>query len=202
MKYPRTQHLPWSNGGSVDDLRMIDTSHFNGKTLVYTEKLDGENTVMTRENIHARSETGYSKPWQTFLKAKWASFKFEIPEGMEICGENLYAVHSIEYGVLPSVFFVFNIFMDDFVLSVPEMIEWANLLNLPIVPIIKYGPIEELEIPTKSSFGKECEGYVVRNIESFKIQDFSKNVAKCVREDHVQTNAHWTKTWKKSNFLP
>lgn len=55
MKYPRTFHFPWSNGGTADDCRLTDLSNFHDKSLVYTEKLDGENcleknTIVTTED--------------------------------------------------------------------------------------------------------------------------------------------------------
>ena len=36
-----------------------------------------------------------------------------------------------------------------------------------------------------------CEGYVVRNAEQFAFNDFSDNIAKWVRRNHVQTDEHW-----------
>lgn len=38
---------------------------------------------------------------------------------------------------------------------------------------------------------EKCEGFVVRKIEQFHYQDFSQNVAKWVRSNHVQTDEHW-----------
>jgi hypothetical protein len=35
------------------------------------------------------------------------------------------------------------------------------------------------------------EGYVVRNADKFHYDDFSSNVAKWVRKNHVQTDTHW-----------
>jgi hypothetical protein len=43
----------------------------------------------------------------------------------------------------------------------------------------------------RSQFGPEQEGYVVRNTSSFLLRDFEQNVAKFVREGHVQTDKHW-----------
>ena len=48
----------------------------------------------------------------------------------------------------------------------------------------------------KNKSNNEVEGFVVRNIDSFKYEDFSKNVGKYVRANHVQTNQHWTENWK------
>lgn len=196
MKYPRTPHLPWSLGGTADDVRLINIDCLKEKTLVYTEKLDGENTVMTRDSIHARSETGYNNPWQTVMKKKWSEIRYNIPNDFTICGENLYAIHSIEYNNLKDYFYVFGMLNKDIFLSWDETKEYCQLLELELVPEIIKGELVELPIPKTSVLGNECEGYVVRNIESFHINMFSNNVAKAVREHHVQTNIHWTKNWR------
>ena len=36
--------------------------------------------------------------------------------------------------------------------------------------------------------------------DTFLFEDFDKNVFKYVRENHVQTNENWKKTWKKAEF--
>lgn len=55
FKYPRTLHLPWSLGSTSDDKFMSNVEHFNGKRIIITEKMDGENTNMYSDKIHARS---------------------------------------------------------------------------------------------------------------------------------------------------
>ena len=40
-------------------------------------------------------------------------------------------------------------------------------------------------------YKKDHEGYVVRNVNSFSYDQFSKNVAKLVRKNHVQTSHNW-----------
>jgi len=202
MKYARTPHLKWSIGGTADDIRLANTSHFNNKTLLYSEKLDGECSCLTRDTIHARSEDGYCKSWQTYMKSYWNNMKHNIPDDMTIFGENLYAIHSIEYNSLPSYFFVFNIVYKGVFISYQEMSEWCELLDLHKVPVfLKSDRLVEMEIPSKSAFGDVCEGYVVRNIEAFPIEEFQYNVAKCVRENHVKTDEHWTKNWKKAKLI-
>ena len=69
-KYPRTFHLPWSEGKSDDDKVLSDDSQFNGKYVVVTEKMDGENTTIYSDGyVHARSVDSRSKPWQSWLQA-------------------------------------------------------------------------------------------------------------------------------------
>ena len=101
-KYPRSPHLPWSEGGTSDDAYLFDTDHFAGKEVVITEKMDGENTSMYRDGIHARSIDGRHHPSRDWVKALHGKICLEIPEGWRLCGENLYARHSIAYEELES----------------------------------------------------------------------------------------------------
>ncbi len=57
---------------------------------------------------------------------------------------------------------------------------------------------------------KPCsEGFVIRNAESYKTNQGSINVSsnefnnlfKLVRESHVKTDVHWTKTWKPAKLI-
>jgi hypothetical protein len=193
--------LGWSQGGTADDIRLVEPGCLDGKILVYTEKLDGENTVCTRDVIHARSETGYGNPWQTWMKGFWSRIRSDIPAGFTICGESMYAVHSIEYTLLDSYFYVFGILEGDRFLSWEDTKTYCALIGLQHVPELHIGPIMRLGIPRASAFGPVCEGYVVRNIESFDLDSFSGNVAKCVRANHVQTDVHWSKNWKKHELF-
>lgn len=95
FKYPRTPHLPWSPGFTADDLRNKTTALFDGKEVVVTEKMDGENTTMYRDYIHARSVDGRSHPSRAWVKQLHGRICFDIPEGWRFCGENMYAQHSI-----------------------------------------------------------------------------------------------------------
>ena len=64
-----------------------------------------------------------------------------------------------------------------------------------MVPILYTGPWDEEEIKAcmkgESLLGGEQEGYVVRNAEVFSYDNFYWNVAKWVREAHVQTSEFW-----------
>lgn len=201
MKYPRTLHLPWSLAISSDDKVHSDISCFKGKELVYLEKLDGENTVFSSEYIHARSEEGYNKSWQTYIKKIWGEVRFKIVDNLIICAENMYAVHSIEYNRLDSYLYVFGVVSRDSFISWEETLKVCAELNLKAVPELYRGYLIQLPIPETSKFGNICEGYVVRNLNSFKINDFNKNVGKVVRKNHVQTDIHWTKNWKKAELI-
>jgi len=202
MKYPRTYHLPYSPGSTSDDKMLESDGCFSGMNVVWTEKLDGECTVMTRDYIHARSEENYCKPWQTYMKSQWQMFKHDIPDDITICGENLYAIHSIEYSELLDYFFVFAMFKDDrIILKWDEIVVLAQLLNLETVPEINRDIYFKMPVPNKSTFGLTCEGYVVRNANEFSINSWHQNIAKYVRKGHVQTDEHWTKNWKKAPLM-
>lgn len=118
--------------------------------------------------------------------------KYKIPKGWRVCGENLFAQHSIPYDNLPSYFMVFNIWDEEnLCLSFDETLEWCKLLGLEHVPLLWRGIFDEKfirEFPI--DFSKQ-EGYVVRITESFHYDDFKKYVGKFVRENHVNTSEHW-----------
>src|SRR5262245_1181681 len=55
-KYPRTWHFPFSPGKGEDDkIQWEWEACLAGKRLVYTEKLDGGNTMLSKEGVFARS---------------------------------------------------------------------------------------------------------------------------------------------------
>ncbi|HSH66322.1 MAG TPA: hypothetical protein VLB84_11115 [Bacteroidia bacterium] len=48
--------------------------------------------------------------------------------------------------------------------------------------------------------GKPCtmEGIVSRYKNEYTVSDFQKNVFKYVRKEHVKTDEHWTRNWKRA----
>lgn len=72
-KYPRTAHLPWSPGATSDDIYQGNLSPFAGKQVVVTEKMDGENTTLYRDFVHARSIDSRFHPSRTWVKALQAN---------------------------------------------------------------------------------------------------------------------------------
>jgi hypothetical protein len=194
VKYPRTPHLPWSENIHDDD-RVIDSLEgFIGKEVVITEKMDGENTTMYSDHIHARSVDSRHHPSRDWMKNFWSQIAHEIPEFWRVCGENLYAQHSIEYEELKSYFTGFSVWDDrNMCLSWDETLEWFQLLGITPVDVIYRGPWDEKLI--KKLWDEDrwgiSEGYLVRVTDSFYYGEFRKKVAKFVRKDHVQTVKHW-----------
>jgi len=200
-KYPRTPHLPWSPGYSGDDIRLADISHFYGKQVVITEKRDGENTTLYTDAIHARSLNNRYHDSQSWVRQLHASIANDIPEGMRICGENLYAQHSLRYENLSTYFEVFSVWQEDYCLSWAETVEWVELLGLSTVPVLYIGEWDVEFVQQVMQINPSVqEGYVVRNSERFYYQEFSQNVAKYVREGHVTTNESWRMKWKKNQL--
>lgn len=193
-KYPRTPHLSFSPGINEDDVKLDRHSIFNNCQVVVTEKLDGENTTLYRDYIHARSLDSRHHPSRAWVKALQASICLEIPEGWRICGENLYARHAIAYQDLSSYFYLFSVWNENnCCLGWSETEEWAAMLGLEL-PVVLYRGIwneDKIKAIAENIDLEKCEGFVVRNIEPFPYQDFSNNVAKWVRSNHVQTDTHW-----------
>jgi hypothetical protein len=194
FKYPRTRHLPWSPGASQDDLIADSCEAFVGQRVIVTEKMDGENTTLYRDHSHARSLDSRHHPSRDWLKGLHGSIAHEIPEGWRVCGENLYARHSIAYEGLPSYFMVFSVWdANNCCLDWDSTVEWADLLGLATVPILYDGAfdLEWLQALDGELDLDRREGYVVRLASSFAYADFGASVAKWVRANHVQTDEHW-----------
>jgi len=192
VKYPRTRHLPWSPGYTKDDV-FGDTEHFEGKEVVVTLKMDGENTTMYRDHIHARSLDSRNHPSRNWVKQYWCSICGEIPDGWRICGENLYAKHSIKYSGLSTYFYGFSIWnSQNTCLSYNETLEWFTLLGIRPVQEIWRGQYSEQAIKEAfKPFVTDHEGYVVRLTKSYQYKDFGQSVMKYVRANHVSSSNHW-----------
>jgi hypothetical protein len=196
VKYGRTFHLPWSPGAHDDDKTLKDVSQFVGKRVIITKKMDGENTSAYYDgHVHARSidsKGGEDRAWaKSFLVNNVC---FNLPEGWRVCGENMWAEHSIHYKNLPSFFLGFSIWNErNECLNWEDTKEWFEMLGIKRVPILHDGAFDmdiirdiEKELdPTKD------EGYVIRVADSFSYGQFKNSVAKYVRAGHVQTQKHW-----------
>ena len=194
VKYPRTNHLPWSPGLTDDDRMMQDLSPFEGRRVIVTKKMDGENTSMYCDHIHARSIDSRGGEDRAWVKQFWSRISYEIPAGWRICGENLWAEHSISYRNLKSFFYGFSMWTDRNVcLSWDEMLEYFELLNIIPVPVLYDGIWDEKKIRAleKDMMWESDEGYVVRLADSFTYAEFKTSIAKFVRKGHVQTARHW-----------
>lgn len=195
-KYPRTPHLPFSKGATSDDKILKTTSHFNGKTIVVTEKMDGENTTIYNNYYHARSLDSKHKDYHSYLLTKILPvLQYQIPEGWRICGEYLYAKHSIYYDNLKDYFLTFSIWNEkNICLSWNETKEYCEILSINLVPELFVGKYDEKIVKeiAEKTVEKGGEGIVIRNFDEFSYKNFSQNIAKYVRKGHVQTDNHWS----------
>ncbi len=193
VKYPRTFHLPWSAGATAEDRVHSDLSGFVGEQVVVTEKMDGENTTFYHDYFHARSIDAASHPSQSWARSLHAQISWKIPPGWRVCGENLYARHSINYDSLPSYFMVFSVWnAANRCLSWRATVDWCVEFGLKTVPVLYEGQWDEQKIRAFDMIaGSDHEGYVVRVTREFAFAEFRRVVGKVVRRDHVQTSHGW-----------
>jgi len=219
-KYGRTYHFPFSPGTTSDD-RIAHDYHAHlskWKSIVHTEKLDGENNCLNRYGVFARSHAAPTvSPWTKTLRDKWSLLKNDLGD-LEIFGENLYAIHSIEYKNIDQHYFVFAVRIEELWLSWEEVKFYAAAFDFPVVPELKItAPTTEEKLRSdvlgfandQSAFesvdiisGKSCsrEGVVSRNTIAFRVDDFATNVFKYVRKGHVKTDEHWTRNWRRAKL--
>ncbi|MFK7772403.1 MAG: RNA ligase family protein [Saprospiraceae bacterium] len=217
-KYGRTFHYPFSPGTTSDD--RINHGYWSEmqsiEQIVHTEKLDGENTCLNQYGVFARSHAAPTRhPWANYLKERWHLIKNELDD-LEIFGENIYAIHSIKYLEIEHHFYVFAIRHLDKWLSWEEVKFYAAMLDFPTVPELKIEKPDDqkglektvLNFANQSSTfqsldiytDEKCtmEGIVSRNIDEYLVENFKQNVFKYVRKNHVKTDAHWTRNWKRA----
>lgn len=208
-KYPRTPHLPWSPGRGSDDKVLADTSCFEGKRVIITEKMDGENTTLYNDGLHARSIDSKHHPSRSWIKSFWASNVQDIlhPE-VRICGENMFAKHSIKYHALDSYFLGFSVWKNSHCMSWDTTLMVFELYNIKPVPVLYDGLWDEnyrwlgyRTCGTDDDKPRLSEGYVVRIADGFELEDFGKSVCKYVRTNHVQTDQHWMQKEVEVNGL-
>jgi hypothetical protein len=221
-KYGRTYHYPFSPGTTSDDRINHEyvSDMFVIKELIHTEKLDGENNCLSRYGVFARSHAAPTvSPWTSVLRQRWALIRHELGD-LEIFGENVFAIHSIAYERLDAHFFVFAIREHDVWLSWEETQFYARLLDFPTVPELAHrtAPLQPQIIEDEvlalagetSRFGSldaltgapcSMEGVVSRDAVAYTTALFPHRVFKYVRKGHVQTDEHWTRTWRRAPLI-
>jgi RNA ligase len=218
-KYGRTFHYPFSPGITGDD--RVNADYWQDlhhlPSILHTEKLDGENNCVNRYGVFARSHAApTTSPWTRQLNEKWNAIKNDLGD-YEIFGENLYAIHSIQYPLIKEHYYVFGVRDGDKWLSWEETVFIASVFDFPVVPVI--GTVSSyidqhlfekniLAIAANESWFKSIdihtnqpcsmEGIVSRNPSEYGVNDFQQNVFKYVREGHVKTDEHWTRNWKRA----
>lgn len=205
IKYPKTWHLPWSNL-LKDDRLMPNDDCFTGKQVVVTLKMDGENTSMYNDHIHARSLDSNNHPSRNWVKGLWGQMRYMIPENMRICGENMYALHTVPYSDLPSYFLAFSVWEDTICLDWDKTLEFLEPLGLHTVPVIYEGVYDAKKIQDLfKEYETTNEGYVVRLRDQFTIEEFQQSIGKFVRPEFRQaindSDVHWASKKIEPNKL-
>ena len=218
-KYGRTYHFPFSEGTQSDDRISKNYDNVCRGEIIITEKLDGENNllltdygVFTRSRVEPTKNAWSIKMWELFYKIK------DDIKGLEVYGESVYAEHSILYSGLKSHFYIFGIkdIETNMWLSWKETEEYAYMLDIPTVPVLFRSDSnfnvnkEELKniildiMKTPSVLNNDefwttpKEGVVCRLQNQFPNDMFFNSVFKFVRKNHVSTDEHWSRNWKKS----
>lgn len=222
-KYPRTYHMPFSEGATNDD-RICESEwweHLKGKRLILTEKLDGESVMCCKTGAYTRSVAAPTEhPWSRNIwehGGVYDNVKNILGEDEMIYGENLYGIHSIEYNNLvndptkiSSYYYMFGARDSEKWYSWEDVCLMADILKLSTVPVLeigKFDTVDELKerimfhMAQGSKYGDTIEGVVVRNANEYPVGDFKWNVVKYVRKNHVQTDQFWHKNWKKANII-
>lgn len=190
-KYGRTPHLPWSEKLGKDDRVLDSIDQFIGQEVVVSIKLDGENTTMYKDHIHARSIDSKHHPSRDWVKGLLSQFNWMLDEDHRICGENMFAKH---YKNLSTYFYVFSMWRGDQCLSWENTLEYCDLFNLTPVPVLYQGIFDYDHIRNilpKEYNGDPCEGYVIRLAKEFKYEDFSKSLGKFVSSQFQIVDTHW-----------
>jgi hypothetical protein len=205
-KYPRTFHWPWSQQVHADDSTHDNPELFVGREVIITEKLDGGNTALNSGEVYARS-TGQAatQGWFAHVKKYHAWKTKSLPNTTTFYGEDLAALHSVAYQIpMDETYKVFQIRENNVFVPWDQVVIDSKALNLDVVPVLfrgQFGSIGEItkwfetEISKPSAFGPQREGFVMSTPYGFMADEFSDNVCKYVRKNHVQTDEHWTNNW-------
>ncbi len=193
-KYGRTFHLPDSPGATSDDKITSSVDELaSADEVVFTEKMDGENTTIHSQGCHPRSIDARYHPSRDWMKAFAAGISPQLAEDERIVGEYLFARHSIAYAALPTYFLGFawikakrvqswdatlSRFLELGITAVPEL--YRGRFSAKVVADV----IADLNLDTQ-------EGFVVRTTAAFNEEGMSTHLAKYVREGHVQSETHW-----------
>lgn len=218
IKFPSIPYL--SISPDVDQNDPVTNFTLNGKNIVITEKMDGENCCMYNGKVFARTHSHEAThesftPIKQMYKQKILPMNevYNIPNRYMLFGENMTGIHSITYDKLENYFYLFGVFDTDshVWLGWDQVEKVARDIDVPTVPVIFRGVLCEEKIKIlmdkKIKTISICstvvgpEGFVVRNSHAFVNNEFSTNISKYVRHNHKQTDETWRRTWKKATLV-
>ena len=174
-------HFPDSARGPAQaDLSELDAE------LVTTEKLDGGALTFTRDAVQT------AQPWDRPATALWTMIAHHIPDHWRVCGESMWARRGIAYTDLPGVFIVHGIWDEtDTLLGWDDTVDWAERLELPVVPVLYRGAsLSEARAAWSRRRGRrDSEGYVVRRAGRIPAALLPQRLLCWVRPGHVKVPA-------------
>lgn len=147
------------------------------------------------------------------MAKKHHAWKVQEPD-VFLYGEDIYAVHSIEYGPVAEdrTFYAFALRNGaDRFASFADLERYARDRAIPVVPVLFRGRFRSVNAIRRfivtahskpSVLGGEREGVVLRVEEGFPVRDFTRNVCKSVHSGHVQTTTHWRRSWRPCPTIP
>ena len=211
QKYPRTYHLSFSAEVHSDDkvISMFHQREIFDASFVITVKLDGGNCcIKPNSGVYARSHSQPTDhPSFDYIKnIHYYSKLHLLNPDYHYFGENMYAIHSIEYDELEDFLYIFNIFDT----KSKEWLSWSEVVaesarcGFLVVPLLECDrDIEKCMLKSLSSkwLGGDAEGFVIRKSDRIAEDEFSSSVAKFVRANHIQTDEHWSRNWKIATLL-
>lgn len=176
-----------------------------GKTRAYAREV--YSPVLTAQK--------HAPPWSINLwgdDGLYWKVKGFIDDDLLVFGENLYGEHSIHYSKLKDYFHVFACYNEtnDKWWSWDDVKFVSKVLGVPHVPTLWRGKaesedqIKEIIFQTMnmpSAYGDTKEGVVMRVTDEFDGDEFPNYVCKYVRPNHVQTDEHWTRNWRKAQLI-
>ena len=206
-KYPRTPYWPGSPSDPHPHLTINVPELLTKKPIVITEKIDGSNTLLHRGQVYSRSTTAQGPaPWQGLVKKHHAWKLSDSP--WLIYGENIQAVHSIEYDPISEelTFMAFAIASANGIfIPFTKMQQVCQELSIPTVPLLYEGAFDSIDDLDQwvqkghqqpSRLGGLMEGLVIRTSAGFHRSHLHRHSCKSVRANHVQTDLHWSHGWK------
>ncbi|WP_367646929.1 RNA ligase family protein [Ruegeria arenilitoris] len=165
----------------------------NAAEVIFTEKMDGENTTIHCDGCHPRSLDARYHPSRDWIKAFAAGVSPLLSPDERIVGEYLFARHSIAYSRLPTYFLGFAYVKGNVVQSWDATLLRFAELGISPVPVLFRGQFSEKSIADVISNLdlSTQEGFVVRTTAAYAEEAMPTHLAKYVREGHVQSETHW-----------
>lgn len=187
IKFPKTPHLPINAQAATDDdivagdeaMQLI----YSANNIVVQEKLDGANLriyydgehepiVGNREHVLKKGYVKKSTPAKLQFRPVWnwlyenkklfANLTWLLGETPVVFGEWMLAQHTTKYDKLPTLFFAYDVFIDDIFLNPEDTIHFLVSAGFTVPPSIKLDKPEVLSsrLQELSAFSStdRCEG--------------------------------------------